>query len=478
MALITNNMAGESMDNEQEISHNITSLESANDVNDETIGVETDDTQEEAPIPSEITETERELTELEQELKEKTVNKALDRILATSVRTDDEYRQWQPIAQSIADNPFFSPEENAVRTRRIKAQKAECERILNETIVPFLGAKQEEALEQISSTIAQIENVRIEEVKLVEKRPLYTTLGEALYRFGKRDYVLPALQEIAKNKCANEAPEKRELFIQAVSKLVQIDVERKESISEIVKHNLALVLFFAKKNIPHANNPRAVSLSLFDLFNEGSIGCTRGVDTYDPDTGYKLSSYITWWIKQAIETALSQQGMTVRDPRQVTDMARNIRKAEAALMQELGRFPTSSEIAERTGFTESAVLKQKVMHSRGLLDEPLREDARPLQIADKAPGPLEQLLSSVERERLREAIQSLPHNERKVLLAIYYADPDRVLSFKEVGERAKEFDIVGSKGKKTRANGQLSHETIRKMANLAIGKLKEMLKET
>lgn len=76
-----------------------------------------------------------------------------------------------------------------------------------------------------------------------------------------------------------------------------------------------------------------------------------------------------------------------------------------------------------------------------------------------------------------EAIQSLPNNERKVLLAIYYSDSDRVLSFREVGERAAEFGIVASKGKTTRPNGQLSNETIRKIAKRAMSNLKKMLEE-
>lgn len=222
-----------SIDNKQEISGKTSGLKSVDKANGE------------ASVLSGMKITERQVEEFEQELKQQTIDKALKRILETNGGTDEEeYRQWKPIVQIIADNPFFSPEENVVRTRRIKAQKAECERILNETIVPLLGAKQEEALEQMSGTIALIEKVRIEEVKLVEKRPLYTTLGEALYRFGKRDYVLPALQEIAKNKFPNQAPEKRELFIKAVSQLAQIDAKRKEAISDIVKHNLALVLFF------------------------------------------------------------------------------------------------------------------------------------------------------------------------------------------------------------------------------------------
>ena len=470
-------MEAQPIRNEQEISLKTTGQKSEEDADGKTTEVETNETQQEVPISSEIDEIERELDEMEQMLKGGVPDRTLQRIFTVSAGSDEDYQQWQPIVKIIADNPFFSHEENAIRTGRIKAQKAECERILNETIVPLLAAKQEEALEQISRTIAQIENVRIERVKLVEKGPIYPTLGEALYRFGKRDQVLPSLQEIAKNKFANNAPEKRDMFTNAVSQLVRIDADRKVAISDLVKHNLALVLSFAKKYIPHENNPKSVSLSLFDVFHEGIIGCTRGVDTYDPDTGYQLSSYISLWIKQSINTAISQQGRTVREPQHLTDMAAKISKAEAALMQTLGRSPTSSEIAKRTGFTQRAIEKREVMHASGSLNEPSRADDSPIQIADQSPGPLEQLLLNVKREKLTEAMQSLTKNERNVLCAIYFSDPDRVLPFREVGERAEEFDIAASKGKKTRPNRQLSYETIRVIATRAIGNLKKKLEE-
>src|SRR5437870_7102103 len=113
------------------------------------------------------------------------------------------------------------------------------------------------------------------------------------------------------------------------------DAEARE---HMIKANLRLVVKIARD---YAN----LGLPLLDLINEGNIGLIKGVERFNPAKGAKLSTYASWWIKQAIKRALANQSKTIRLPDHVVDKLANIRRSEMKLREVLGHDPSDEEIA-------------------------------------------------------------------------------------------------------------------------------------
>ncbi len=132
---------------------------------------------------------------------------------------------------------------------------------------------------------------------------------------------------------------------------------------ELIERNLRLVMSIAR---PYS----AVSgVPLLDLIQEGNVGLMRAIEKFDHRKGFKLSTYATWWIKQAISRAIADQGRTIRLPVHVVDNLKRVRKAERRLRQELGRPATPEELASATGLGI-----KKVVALLDVIDDPISLD--------------------------------------------------------------------------------------------------------
>src|SRR4051812_9388520 len=117
---------------------------------------------------------------------------------------------------------------------------------------------------------------------------------------------------------------------------------------QMIKANLRLVVKIAR-------DYDGLGLPLLDLINEGNIGLMKGVNRFDPRKGAKLSTYASWWIKQAIKRALANQSKTIRLPVHVVDKVAHIRRAEVKLRETLDREPTDEEVAGELGLNPRRV---------------------------------------------------------------------------------------------------------------------------
>jgi RNA polymerase primary sigma factor len=136
----------------------------------------------------------------------------------------------------------------------------------------------------------------------------------------------------------------------------------------MINANLRLVVTIARDYVN-------LGVPLLDLISEGNIGLMKAIDRFDPERGAKLSTYASWWIKQAIKRALASQGKTIRLPDKVVEKIAHLRRVSAEINNELGREATEDELAEEIGIPAKTVARLKSAGRRPeSLDAPISED--------------------------------------------------------------------------------------------------------
>ena len=127
----------------------------------------------------------------------------------------------------------------------------------------------------------------------------------------------------------------------------------------LIESNLRLVMSITR-------NYTKAGVPLLDLIQEGNLGLMRAVEKFDYRMGYKLSTYATWWIRQAVTRALADQGRTIRLPVHVAEQVRRMMRARRVLTQKLNRDPTVEEVAAESGFPE-----RRIRELLGLVEDPV-----------------------------------------------------------------------------------------------------------
>jgi RNA polymerase primary sigma factor len=239
------------------------------------------------------------------------------------------------------------------------------------------------------------------------------------------DSVRLYLREIGKIPLLNAEEE-----LALAQRVVAGEQDAKDKMAEA---NMRLVVSIAKRYVGRG-------LDLLDLIQEGNTGLLRAVEKFDPDKGFKFSTYATWWIRQAITRAIADQARTIRIPVHMVETINKLLRTQRRLTQELNREPTNEEIAKEMEIEVDKVEHiMKIKQDISSLDASIRDDEEDSVLSDfiedeDTVSPEESATNQLLKEQVKDMLGALTEREQKIIKLRFGLEDGKSHTLEEVGQ--------------------------------------------